>query len=782
MCKSFWYDKLQVKFELLDMKLFKLIKYIFLLFILGISVMIIFLWNIQEELPNANISEYFPNEITKIYDNNYDLLYHVGTRDRFYIEYNDIPVEMTQAILAAEDKTFFQHQGYDIKGIINAFIVNLKNIYSKTNRNYVGASTITQQLVKNILLNNDQTITRKVKELILSIRIENEYSKEFILELYLNEIYFGRRSYGVASAANNYFNKSIFDLDIHEYAYLAALPKGPNNYDPLKNYQKAFERRNYVLKQMYLNDFIDKENYEIYSKKEIILSDKDNKKYNLDYKTDYIFQQLSQNSISANAYYIQSTIDQNLQFIAEKSLLDNLLFFEKKYKSWSGSFKDLSSIQELNYSPHWNIAQVQRILKNGVELKLLNNEDIVVITDNLNLFGSKKQKPSSFLSSGDYLYLSLINGQYFLAQDIDINGSVLVMDPYNGNILAMVGGTNYKKSNFNRVTQAFRQPGSSIKPFIYASALENKLYLPNTLVLDSSVLLEQGPNLPIWVPKNYSDKSHGEMTFRRALENSNNLITLKIGLDLGINKISKFFEEINLYEKNIEKDVYSSLLGAIENNLLNITKSYAVFVNGGYLVEPNIIKKVVSDKGNLVSNQDYFSCNYCDFQITDRSYRKPQIESKQDNIISPQTSYQILSILEGAIERGTGKSLNTIQYPIAGKTGTTNDSKDLWFFGLTPMFVVGVYVGYDNPKKIGYRETGSSVALPIFKSFMEAYLQNDVDKDIDFFIPDNIILKKIDPNTGILETKNSSIVEYFTKDQLESINNLNKVNTIGGIN
>ena len=312
------------------MKLFKLIKYIFLLFVLGISVMIIFLWNIQEDLPNSNISEYFPNEITKIYDNNYDLLYHVGTRDRFYIEYNDIPVQMIQAILAAEDKTFFQHQGYDIKGIINAFLVNLKNIYSKTNSNYVGASTITQQLVKNILLNNDQTIIRKVKELILSIRIENEYSKEFILELYLNEIYFGRRSYGVASAANNYFNKSIFDLDTHEYAYLAALPKGPNNYDPLKNYQKAFDRRNYVLNQMFLNGFIDEDSYEIYSEKEIILSNRNNKKYNLDYKTDYILQQLSQNSISANAYYIQSTIDQNLQFIAEKSLLDNLMFFEKK--------------------------------------------------------------------------------------------------------------------------------------------------------------------------------------------------------------------------------------------------------------------------------------------------------------------------------------------------------------------------------------------------------------------------------------------------------------------
>ena len=710
------------------------------------------------------------------------MLYHVGSRDRFYIEYGSIPPEMIQAIIAAEDKTFFKHQGYDIKGIINAFLLNIKNIYSKSDKNYVGASTITQQLVKNILLNNDQTITRKVKELILSIRIESEYSKEFILELYLNEIYFGRRSYGIASAANNYFNKSIYDLDIHEYAYLAALPKGPNNYNPSKNYQKAFDRRNYVLNQMFLNNFINKEEYEIYSKKDIVLSERNNKKYQLDYKTDYILQQLSQNSISANAYYIQSTIDQNLQNIAEKSLIDNLLFFERKYKSWSGSFKDLDEIKELNYTPHWMLAKVKKILENGVELKLLNSEEIVVISDELNLFGPKKQKPSSFLIPNDYLYLTIIQGQYFLAQDIDINGSVLVMDPFNGNILAMVGGTNYEKSKFNRVTQAYRQPGSSIKPFIYASALENKLFLPNTLILDSSILLEQGPNLPIWIPKNYSDKSYGEMTFRKALENSNNLVTLKIGLDLGINKVSNFFEQINLYEKDVEKDVYSSLLGAIENNLLNITKSYSMFVNGGYQVEPNVIKKVVSDEGNLILNQNYYSCNYCDFQITDRSYRKPKIHSEQNNMISPQTSYQILSILRGAVERGTGKSLNSISYPIAGKTGTTNDSKDLWFFGLTPKFVVGVYVGYDNPKKIGYKETGSSVALPIFKSFMKSYLQKDGDKNIDFFIPDNMILKKVDPNTGNIESGDSTIIEYFTKDQLETINNLNKVNRIGGIN
>ena len=765
------------------MKLFKLVKYIFLLFVLGVSVMIIFLWNIQEDLPETNISEYFPNEITKIYDNNYDLLYHVGARDRFYIEYEDIPPEMIQAIISAEDKTFFQHQGYDVGGIINAFIVNLKNIYSKNNNNYVGASTITQQLVKNILLNNDQTITRKVKELILSIRIENNYSKEFILELYLNEIYFGRRSYGIASAANNYFNKSIFDLDIHEFAYLAALPKGPNNYDPSKNYQKAFDRRNYVLKQMFLNSFLDETELELFSSKEIILSKKNIKKYNLDYKTDYILQQLSQNSISSNAFYIQSTIDQNLQNIAEKSLLDNLLSFEKKYKKWSGSFKDINKIQELNYSPHWFIGIVKKIHTNSVDFKLLNTGEVVKVIDDLNLFGPDKQKPSSFLALDEYVYLTLIDDQYYLAQDLDINGSVLVMDPFNGNILAMVGGTNYKKSNFNRSTQAFRQPGSSIKPFIYASALENNLYLPNSLILDSNVLLEQGPNLPIWIPKNYSDQSYGEMTFRKALENSNNLITLKIGLDLGINQISNFFEDINLYKKDQNKDVYSSLLGAIENNLLNITKTYSIFLNGGYLVEPNIIKKVVSDQGELVANQDYYSCNFCNFEISDRSYRKPQIQSNQEIVISPQTSFQILSILRGAVERGTGKSLNNIQYPIAGKTGTTNDSKDLWFFGLTPKFVVGVYVGYDIPKKIGYRETGSSVALPIFKSFMETYLKEHEDNQkIDFFIPNDIILKKVDANTGRFESENSSIIEYFTKDQLETINNLNKVNSIGGIN
>ena len=766
------------------MKFFRLLKYIFLLIILGISIMIILLWNIQEDLPDSNISKYFPNEITKIYDENYDLLYHVGTRDRFYLEYEDIPQDMINAIISAEDRTFFEHQGFDFKGIVNAFVVNIKNIFSKKNNNYVGASTITQQLVKNILLNNDQTISRKIKELILSLRIEKSYSKEFILELYLNEIYFGRRSYGIASAANNYFNKSIFDLDIQEFAYLAALPKGPNNYDPNKNYERAFDRRNYVLKQMKENKFISSDIYEYSIKEKIIVSKRNNEKYKLDYKTDFILDNLNKSIKNVNnAFYIQSTINQKIQRIAEKSLLDNLLLFEKKYKNWNGSFSTLKDIQATDYQENWEIAKVLKINANDVELLLISDESTILIKNELNYFGPKKEKPTEFLNISDYVFVTNIQGNYILCQQLEINGAVVVMDPFNGNILSMVGGVNYKESKFNRSYQASRQPGSSIKPFIYAQALEDRTYLPNSMILDSNILLEQGPNLPIWIPKNYSDKSYGKMTFRRALESSNNLVTLKIGLDLGLNSVNNFFNKINLYKDNTGNDVYSLLLGAIENNLLDITKSYSIFLNGGYIVEPNIIKKIVSDKGQLISDQKYFSCKYCDFTKEDRSYRKPQINKNQIEVISAQTSYQVLNILEGAVERGTGKSLNSIDYPLAGKTGTTNDSKDLWFFGLTPKFVVGVYVGYDSPKKIGYKETGSSVALPVFKSLMSDYLNDyEISDGEDFFIPDNLILKNIDPDKGIFSNDNESIIEYFTKDQLETLNNLNKVSSIGGIN
>ena len=763
------------------MKFFKYLQYIFLICILGISIIILYLWNIQQDLPDHNISQYFPNEITKIYDEKYELMYHVGNRDRFYLDYKDIPENMIKAIISAEDKTFFQHQGFDIKGIVNAFIINLKNIYSKNNNNYVGASTITQQLVKNILLNRDQTISRKIKELILSLRIEQEYSKEFIIELYLNEIYFGRRSYGVASASFNYFNKSIFDLDIHEYAYLAALPKGPNNYDPKKNYNKALERRNYVLKQMELNEFITSHQFNFYSNLDIELYEKNNKKYKSDYKTDFILNYLNENSFDENAFYIQSTIDQTLQKISEKSLLDNLALFERKYRKWSGSYKNLEEILKYK-NDHWHIARVISKNLNKTKLSIINSAEIININNENNYYGPEKISPDTYLSIDDYIFVTNIDNIFYAVQLHEINGSVIIMDPFNGNIVSMVGGVNYDMSNFNRVTQAYRQPGSSIKPFIYAHALETKKFLPNTLILDSNILLDQGNNLPVWVPKNYSNKSYGELTFRRALETSNNLVTLKIGLDLGLNSVNEFLDKINFYNKNIKSDVYSTLLGAVENNLLNLTTSYSIFLNGGYIVEPSIIKKVVSNEGELIVNNEYFKCNYCSFSIDDRSYRLPTIESQKEKVISPQTSFQILNILEGAIERGTGKSLNKIDYPIAGKTGTTNESKDLWFFGLTPRYVIGVYVGYDTPKPIGYRETGSSVALPIFKTIIENYLLYNKNTNDKFILPSDLIIKKVNKDNGEISDGQSTIIDYFTKEQLEILDNINKIESIGGIN
>ena len=763
------------------MKLFKYLQYIFMLSILGISVVIVYLWNIQQDLPDHNISQYFPNEITKIYDEKYELMYHVGNRDRFYLDYKDIPKNMINAIISAEDKTFFQHQGFDIKGILNASITNFKNIYLKNNNNYVGASTITQQLVKNILLNRDQTITRKIKELILSLRIEQEYTKEFIIELYLNEIYFGRRSYGVASASFNYFDKSIFDLEIHEYAYLAALPKGPNNYDPQKNYKKAFDRRNYVLKQMEINRFITSEQFNYYSNLKIELSKKNIKKYKSDYKTDFILKYLDSNLFNQNAFYIQSTINQRLQKISEKSLIDNLALFEKKYRNWNGSYKNLDDIIKYK-NDHWNIAKVINKNSNHIEISIINTKKIIKLNIEKNLYGPKKVSPNNYLNLNDYLFVTNINDFYYTVQLHEINGSVIIMDPFNGDIVSMVGGVNYDISNFNRVTQAYRQPGSSIKPFIYANALETKKFLPNTKILDSSVLLDQGSNLPIWIPKNYSNKSYGELTFRKALETSNNLVTLKIGLDLGLNSVNEFLNKINFYNNTNTTDVYATLLGAVENNLLNLAKSYSIFLNGGYIVEPSIIKKVVSNEGELIINNEYFKCNYCSFSIDDRSYRIPVIDSQKEKVISPQTSFQILNILEGAIQRGTGKSLNEIDYPIAGKTGTTNESKDLWFFGLTPRYVIGVYVGYDSPRTIGYRETGSSVALPIFKTIIENYLLDNKNTNDKFVVPSGLIVKKVNIDSGEISDGQNTIIDYFTKDQLIILDNINKIESIGGIN
>ena len=345
------------------------------------------------------------------------------------------------------------------------------------------------------------------------------------------------------------------------------MPKGPNNYDPNKNYKRALDRRNYVLKQMEINKFITTDEFNYYSNLKIELSQRNNKKYKSDYKTDFILNYLNSNSFNENAFYIQSTIDQSLQKISEKSLIDNLALFERKYRDWEGSYKNLEDISKIN-NEHWQIAKVVDKKSNLIKISIIDTGETITLNNLNNLYGPKKVSPNTYLDINDYIFVTLIDNSFYAVQLHKINGSVIIMDPFNGDIVSMVGGVNYDASNFNRVSQAYRQPGSSIKPFIYAEALETGKYLPNTLILDSNILLDQGNNLPVWVPKNYSNKSYGELTFRRALETSNNLVTLKIGLDLGLNNVNKFLDEINFYENNINTDVYSTLLGAVENNLL----------------------------------------------------------------------------------------------------------------------------------------------------------------------------------------------------------------------
>ena len=532
---------------------------------------------------------------------------------------------------------------------------------------------------------------------------------------------------------------------------------------------------------MQINEYISQDQYDYYSKLKIDLSQKNIKKYKADYKTDFILNYLNSNSYNENAFYIQSTIDQSLQKISEKALINNLALFEKKYRDWKGSYNNLDTISKLD-NEHWEIAKVLEKNTNSVKLNIINTGDIISLDNDKNLYGPKKSSPNTFLNINDYIFVTNINNISYIVQPHEINGSVLIMDPFNGDIVSMVGGVNYNISKFNRVTQAYRQPGSSIKQFIYAKALETKKYLPNTQILDSNILLDQGNNLPIWVPKNYSNKSYGELTFRRALETSNNLVTLKIGLDLGLNSVNNFLGKINFYDDKIITDVYSTLLGAVENNLLNLTKSYSIFLNGGYIVKPTIIKKVVSNDGELIINNDYFDCKYCSFSVDDRSYRKPIIVSQNENVISPQTSFQILNILQGTVERGTAKTLSKIKYPLAGKTGTTNESKDLWFFGLTPRFVIGDYVGYDTPKPIGYKETGSSVALPIFKSIIEEYLLYNENINDKFVVPSDLIIKKVNIENGEISDGQDTIIDYFTKDQIKMMNDINKIESIGGIN
>ena len=756
----------------------KLIKNIFITFVsfslISIIIMLIILWNFSNNIPDYKfLKSYKPAVSSKVYSGKGDLVADFSKEKRIFVPYESIPQNVINAFLSAEDKNFFSHPGVDAKGVLRATLNNIKNILAS--KRLEGASTITQQVAKNFLLTNEVSLNRKIKEAILAFRIERALSKERILELYLNQIYLGSGAYGVAAASLEYFDKSIRDLNYTEASLLAALPKAPSKYNPYRNAELAKFRRDLVLKNLFDNGFIDSQKFKNYKNQNIVL--KKTKKIFLEDAQYYIedvrktiIEKLSYDKVYKQGFNINTPINLDLQKNATASLRKGLILYDKR-KGWRGAllnknygpkWHDDLEKYELEKSINWKIAIVKKITKLSVEIE--TNEEVKGIIDYSEISWTKKDFDELF-TVGDVIYVENIKENKFsLRQLPKVNGGIVVMDPYTGRVLAMSGGFSFKNSEFNRASQALRQPGSAFKPFVYALALENN-YTPSSLILDAPLVLDQGSDLKMWKPENYGKKFYGPSTLRVGLEKSRNLMTVRIAQNLGISKIAKFSERLGIY--NNPDELLSISLGSAETTLLKLTSAYSAFVNGGKLVKPIIIDRVQDSEGNTIENNEKRSCFDCD-QISYTSVEYPEILDDYEQIFSPQTAYQITSLLEGAVKRGTGKKLKKLNLNLAGKTGTTNENTDTWFIGFTSNVVVGVYVGMDNPSPLGKHETGSKVALPIFEDFIKNSIKKSDARP--FKAADGITMMVVDSITG-------QKAKFSSKDTIiEAYKNKNVVN------
>tara|TARA_A100001011_G_scaffold67768_1_gene69072 strand:- start:861 stop:3206 length:2346 start_codon:yes stop_codon:yes gene_type:complete len=743
-------------------------------FLLVSFIVISILWVFSNNLPDYKfLKSYKPPVSSKVYSGQGELLSDFSTEKRIFVPFNSIPKKVIYSFLSAEDKNFFSHPGVDAKGILRAVIKNISNIlYSKR---LEGASTITQQVAKNFLLTNEVSLQRKLKEAILAFRIERALSKERILELYLNQIYLGQGAYGIASASLEYFDKPIIELNYAEASLLAALPKAPSKYNPYKNSELAKFRRNLVLKNLHENKYISKTEYENLKKKEVIL--KKRKKIFLE-DTRYYVEEIRKDIVDdfgfdkvyKQGFNIKTPLNLNLQKIASQSLRNGLNEYDRR-KGWRGALLNIDEIEnwktnknlkkfKLEKSIGWDLAIVKSIDKFYSSIETLNGENGRI---KYNSISWTKKEFAELLKIGDVIYVSKIKNNLFnLEQMPEINGGIVVMDPFTGRVLALSGGFSFKKSEFNRTTQALRQPGSAFKPFIYALALENN-FTPSTLVLDAPLVLEQGSDLKMWKPENYGKKFYGPSTLRMGLEKSRNLMTVRIAQELGTDKIVKFSKKLKIYDN--PNELLSISLGSTETTLLKLTSAYCSFINGGKLVEPLLVDRIQDSEGKTIYNTETRSCKNCE-QISFLSNEIPEIKNEFSQIFTPQTAFQITSMLEGVVKRGTGKKLKDLNLVLAGKTGTTNKNTDTWFIGFTSNLAIGVYVGFDEPKSLGKYETGAKTAMPIFKEFVKRAVKKEDARP--FKVADNIVMMVVDKTSGKKAnfTSKETLIEAFKKDKI----------------
>ena len=759
-------------------------------FVISLIVSFVFifstLWYFSIGLPDyKKLSDYQPPISTRVYSDNGKLIAEYALQKRLFIPFESIPEVVINSFLSAEDKNFFNHPGIDVKGILRATIKNIQNI--SQNKRLEGASTITQQVAKNFLLTNEVSLKRKIKEAILAFRIERAYSKERILELYLNQIYLGQGTYGIAAASLEYFDKSIKELKYPDAALLAALPKAPSKYNPYKYPDVGKFRRNLVLKNLKENNFISKEEFKKFKESKLNLKKRKIEIVNeANSYTEEVRRIVSENygfeKLYSQGLSIKTPLNISHQIHAINSLREGIEQYDRRH-GWRGpitnkfKFKNWEKkINELKLDPtlNWEIAEIIDLDESQIKFKILKKKkktiDILKLK-NIKWTLPKNKKISEKFKIGDILFVKKEINNWNIKQYPKVNGGIVVLDPYTGDIKALVGGFNFKSSEFNRVTQAMRQPGSAFKPIVYAAALENG-FAPNSIILDAPFVESQGVGLKDWKPENYGKKFYGPTTLRKGIEYSRNLMTVRIAKILGLDKILGLSKKLDIYDEIPE--LLSVSLGSAETTLLNLTSAYASFVNGGKKIKPNLISRIQDRRGKTIFTIQDRKCLGCD-KFIDSSNELPVIENTQERVFSEETAYQMTSILSGAVERGTAKKLKSLNVPLGGKTGTTNDNYDAWFIGFSSDLVIGVYVGFDNPKTLGKFETGSKAALPIFKSFVENALFEEDFKD--FNIPENIYLTSLNYDTGLKSStgEKNTIIEAL---KIQDINNISNNNLI----
>lgn len=745
----------------------------------------LYVQHMTKDLPDYQVlAAYEPKVATRFHASDGSLMAEYAKERRLFLPIQAIPNLVKAAYLSAEDKNFYQHPGIDIYGLGRAVLVLAKGGPMQ------GGSTITQQVAKNFLLTNERSLERKVKEAILSLRIEQAYSKDKILELYLNEIYLGLGSYGVAAASLAYFDKSVNELEIQEAAYLAALPKAPENYNPYRSADRAMERRNWVIDQMQANGYVTAAEGDEARAKPLGVNPKRSGTYLVagEYFTEEVrrevIQRYGMTALYEGGLSVRSTLDPKLQVEARASLQKGLIDFDQargyrgpiKTIELAGDWgKPLGEVPGYVDVPEWRVAVVLSAQPDSISVGLQPSRGIsgalgsdretgtIALADmkwalRVSVDGKARAVKSAdqVLSRGDVVFVekNAEGAGYRLRQPPKVQGALVSMDPHTGRVLAMVGGFSYAQSEFNRATQAQRQPGSSFKPIVYAAALDNG-YTPASVILDGPISIPNGTG-GFWEPKNYGGESAGPSTLRSGIEKSRNLMTVRLARDMGMDLVAQYAERFGVYDKLAQ--YLPMALGSGETTVLRMVAAYSVMANGGRSIEPSLIDRVQDRYGRTIYKHDSRGCENCNVSSWENQ-PEPELVDNREQVLDPMTAYQITSMMEGVVQRGTGYAVHTLGVPVAGKTGTTNDEKDAWFVGYTPDLVTGLYLGYDSPAPLGRGETGGGLAAPIFLEFMTKAIAGK--PPVNFRVPEGMTMVSIDRKTGMASSGAGSIMEAF---------------------